>query len=62
MSKSPERKSPERKEESVVEKKKDQIYVGHLTRHVRESDLRKEFDKFGKITDVLMKNGFAFIV
>jgi len=44
------------------EKKKDQIYVGHLNRKLKEEDLKKEFGKFGKVNDVLLKNGFAFIV
>ena len=55
-------KSPEKRTEPVSEKKNDQIYVGHLSRHTRESDLRKEFEKYGAIKEVLPKNGFAFIV
>ena len=45
-----------------IEKKKDQVYIGHLSRKLKESDLKEEFKKFGNITDMQFKNGFAFIV
>jgi RNA recognition motif-containing protein len=44
------------------EKKKDQIYIGKLSRRIRESDLKEEFKKFGTIVDCQLKNGYAFIV
>ena len=44
------------------EKKKDQVYIGHLSHKVREEDLRKEFEKFGKIAELSLKNHYAFIV
>ena len=47
---------------SEKEKKQQQIYIGKLSRKVKQEDLEKEFEKFGKLSDVAMKNGFAFIV
>ena len=44
------------------EKKKDQVYIGHLSRKVREEDLRREFERFGKVADLSIKNHYAFIV
>lgn len=61
MSKSHSR-SPEKVSESINERKKDQLYIGHLSYNLRESDLKHEFEKFGTIKTILMKNGFAFIV
>lgn len=55
-------KSPEKAPESTSERKKDQIYIGHLSYHIRESDLKREFEQFGTIKTILLKNGFAFIV
>ena len=46
----------------LPEKKTDQIYIGHLSRRLKESDLKEEFKQFGNMVDVQMKNGFAFIV
>lgn len=43
-------------------KKTTQVYVGHVNRRVTESDLRHEFEKFGKVLDLVPKNGFAFVV
>lgn len=56
MSKSPERKTQE------PERRKDQVYIGQLSPHIREKDLRKEFEQFGKIKELMLKKGFAFIV
>lgn len=48
--------------EHSSENKKQQIYVGKLPRRMRQEELEKEFDRFGKISDILMKTGYAFIV
>jgi len=39
-----------------------QIYAGKLPRRMRKEDLEKHLEKFGKITDIVMKTGYAFIV
>ena len=38
-----------------------QIYIRGIPRRIEEDDLRDLFDKFGKIKDISIKNGFAFI-
>lgn len=38
------------------------VFVGGLTYRVRERDLEKFFRKYGRIKEVAMKNGFAFVV
>lgn len=38
------------------------VYVGHLSYRVRERDLERFFRGFGKIREVLLKNGFGFVV
>jgi RNA recognition motif-containing protein len=48
--------------EHSSENKKQQIYVGKLPRGMRQESLEKEFDRFGKISDILLKTGYAFIV
>ncbi|KYQ57193.1 Serine-arginine protein 55 [Trachymyrmex zeteki] len=37
------------------------VFVGGLTYRVRERDLEKFFRKYGRIKEVAMKNGFAFV-
>ncbi|KOX79868.1 Serine-arginine protein 55 [Melipona quadrifasciata] len=37
------------------------VFVGGLTYRVRERDLEKFFRKYGRIREVAMKNGFAFV-
>lgn len=54
--------SPEKKADSEVERSKVQLYVAHISRDVSERSLKKEFGRFGEITDLNMKRGFAFIV
>lgn len=38
------------------------VFVGGLTHRVRERDLEKFFRKYGRIKEVLIKNGYGFIV
>uniref|UniRef100_A0A1B6DQ13 RRM domain-containing protein n=1 Tax=Clastoptera arizonana TaxID=38151 RepID=A0A1B6DQ13_9HEMI len=37
------------------------VFVGGLTYRVRERDLERFFRKFGRVKEVAMKNGFAFV-
>ncbi|KAJ8955499.1 hypothetical protein NQ318_003602 [Aromia moschata] len=37
------------------------VFVGGLTYKVRERDIEKFFRKYGRIKEVAMKNGFAFV-
>jgi len=38
------------------------IYIGHLPYGVRERDIEKFFKGFGRIREILLKNGYGFIV
>ena len=38
------------------------VYVGRLSYDCREKDLQKFFHGYGKIREILIKNGFAFVV
>ena len=42
--------------------KNPQIYVGGLPYDIRESELRREFDRYGAIVNLSIKPKFAFIV
>lgn len=37
------------------------VFIGGLTYRVREHDLEKFFRKYGRIKEIAMKNGFAFV-
>jgi len=39
-----------------------QIFIGKLSWKAREEDLRDRFDRYGDITNINLKRGFAFIV
>ena len=39
-----------------------QIYVGLLSKKTTKIDLEKEFSKYGKVQEIIMKEGYAFIV
>merc|ERR1719265_2058943 len=41
--------------------KNPQIYVGGLPYDIRESELRREFDRYGAIVNMSIKPKFAFI-
>ena len=43
-------------------KKNSQIYVARFSRSTNEEDLNDHFKGFGKIKEISMKNGYAFIV
>ncbi len=36
--------------------------MGHLPYKADEKDIEREFDRFGKISNIAIKKGFAFIV
>ena len=38
------------------------LYVGRLNNRVTERDLKRFFDGYGKIREIFMKNGYAFLV
>lgn len=38
------------------------IYIGRLNYEVRERDLEKFFKGYGRIREILIKNGFGFVV
>lgn len=37
------------------------VYVGKLPYDVRERDLEKFFKGYGRVREILMKDGFAFV-
>ncbi|CAH1162801.1 unnamed protein product [Phaedon cochleariae] len=37
------------------------LFVGGLTQRIRERDIEKFFRKFGKIKEISLKNGYAFV-
>ncbi len=37
------------------------VYFGGLTRRVRESDIERFFRRYGRLTAISLKNGFAFV-
>ena len=43
-------------------KRNSQIYVSKFSRSTNEDDLNDHFKEFGRIRDVSLKNGYAFIV
>jgi len=38
------------------------VYIGNLPSRATERDLEHFFKGFGKIRDVMLKNGFGFVV
>ena len=44
------------------EKNPNQIFIGNLSHRTKQEDIEKEFKRFGTIKEVLLKNGFAFVV
>ena len=37
------------------------VYFGGLSHRAREKDVERFFRKFGRIRDISLKNGFAFV-
>ena len=40
---------------------RNKIYVGNLSSRTRESDIKKEFSKYGHVVDIVLKYDFAFV-
>ena len=38
------------------------VYIGHVSHHARERDVEKFFKGYGKLRDVMIKNGYCFVV
>ena len=38
------------------------VYLGGLSYHAREKDVERFFKGYGKIRDVMLKNGYGFVV
>ena len=38
------------------------IYLGKLPRHTRERDIERFFHGFGRIKEIALKQGYAFVV
>ena len=38
------------------------VYVGRIAYDVRERDIEKFFKGYGRIREILLKDGFAFVV
>ncbi len=45
-----------------MSKRNSQVYVSRFSRNTTEDDLNDNFKQYGKIREVSMKNGYAFIV
>lgn len=37
------------------------VYIGHLSYHARERDVERFFKGYGRIRDVMLKNGYGFV-
>lgn len=57
------RRSEEREREDSANSDSNtkKIYIAHLKRETGKSDLLKEFEKYGPIAEITMKDHFAFI-
>ena len=38
------------------------VYVGRLSYRVRERDVEKFFKGYGRVREILLKNGYGFVV
>jgi len=38
------------------------VYIGRLSYHVRERDIEKFFRGYGRIREIMLKNGYGFVV
>lgn len=45
-----------------MSKKNSQVYVSRFSRNTTEDDLSDAFKQYGKIREISMKNGYAFLV
>jgi RNA recognition motif-containing protein len=42
--------------------KMSRVYVGGIHAKTRERDLEKFFNKYGRLREILLKNGYGFVV
>eukprot|EP00826_Nyctotherus_ovalis_P041656 TRINITY_DN4235_c0_g1_i12.p1 TRINITY_DN4235_c0_g1~~TRINITY_DN4235_c0_g1_i12.p1 ORF type:complete len:280 (+),score=19.70 TRINITY_DN4235_c0_g1_i12:70-909(+) len=60
-------KSPRRSKKRSCSRSKSRsrspmrLYIGHLSRHTRESDIRDAFSKYGKIARLDLRSHYAFL-
>lgn len=40
---------------------RNKIYVGNLSSRTTEDDIKDEFEKYGRVVDVILKYDFAFV-
>ena len=38
------------------------LYIGHLSRSTRERDVEKFFKGYGRIQEIVLKDGYGFVV
>ena len=38
------------------------LYISNFSRSTTEADLERDFSQFGKITDIVLKGKYAFVV
>lgn len=38
------------------------VYIGRLSHHARERDVERFFKGYGRLRDVMLKNGYGFVV
>ena len=38
------------------------VYIGRLSYHAREKDIERFFRGYGRIRDIMLKNGYGFVV
>jgi len=38
------------------------VYIGRLSYHAREKDCERFFKGYGRIRDIMLKNGYGFVV
>jgi len=38
------------------------VYIGRLSNYARDRDVEKFFKGFGRIRDIMVKNGYCFVV
>jgi len=41
--------------------KPNRLYVGNISRDTNERDIREEFERHGRLQDILMKSNYAFV-
>ena len=38
------------------------VYIGGLSSHAREKDVERFFKNYGRLKDIMLKNGYGFVV